>query len=93
VSRDPYVAAGRSWCEKCQVWGLPTEAAWLTETLIVASYGGCSHVASTRIVDPTELRPDVRCTATTKAGRRCHLDAGPGGLCPTHAGSRREASR
>jgi hypothetical protein len=93
VSRDPLAAAGRSWCEACQEWGLPQDAIFLGEGLILATYAGCDHVATTRLVDTTELRPDVRCTATTKAGRRCHLDAGPGGLCPTHAGSRREASR
>jgi hypothetical protein len=93
VNRDPYAAAGHLWCDQCQEWGFPTEAAWLAESLIVATYGGCSHVASTRTVDLAKILHDARCTALTKAGRRCHLDAGPGGLCPVHAGSRREASR
>ena len=93
MSQDPYVTAGRSWCEKCQVWGLPTDAAWLAEDVLVATYGGCSHVAITRVVDTAEILPEARCTALTKLGRRCRHDAVHGGLCSVHSGSRREASR
>lgn len=78
------IAAGRGWCESCQVWGLPTDAAWLTSTLVIASFGGCRHFTCTAVVDTASLQFDDRCIATTKRGLRCHLRAGRGGLCSTH---------
>jgi len=78
------IAAGRAWCESCQVWGLPTDAAWLTSTLVIASYAGCRHVTHTAVVDSASLEPDERCLATTRRGRRCQLRAGRGGRCPVH---------
>lgn len=83
---DPLLHAGRLWCERCQTWGLPTDAAWLDSKLVLACYVGCEHTNRTMVVDSTTITPDVRCAATTKSGRRCRLSAtDAGGLCSVHA--------
>lgn len=89
--RDPLLAAGRVWCEICQCFALPIDAAYVTPTelggLILVEYEGCEHVAEVCIVDVASIPVDSRCDAFTRSGRRCRNPALGSGRCWHHSKS------
>jgi hypothetical protein len=50
----------------------------------IADGDGTVPPAAHSTLAPSVLRASARCTATTHAGARCKLKAGPDGLCPLH---------
>jgi hypothetical protein len=91
------LAAGYRWCEKCQKFAFPVDAAYLGSSsagyLVLAEYFGCEHGTGTTIVDTADIQPDQRCTAETANGRRCRNAASEVGRCRTHASATRKAER
>lgn len=92
--RDPYLDAGRIWCEKHQEYSLPVDAAWLEDDLLIASYVGCGCADRIWISAPSELIQDIRCDATTTKGRRCRRPiAADGRFCHIHSQAAPESNK
>ena len=89
---DAFSAAGYVVCPRSGAVAWPVDAAWLDDDLLVASFPapeceGCSHTDDVRIIRPSTLPVSERCTATTRAGRRCTRRVAVGAVCAVHARS------
>jgi hypothetical protein len=97
IRLHPLLAAGYRWCEACQMFSFPVDAAYLgpseTGLLVMAEYFGCEHGTGTVIVDTAEIQPDQRCTAATANGRRCRNATIEAGRCRVHASAIRNVAR
>ena len=92
MTTDAFSAAGYVACPLSGAVVWPTDAAWLDEDLLVASFpapecDGCSHTAQVRIIRSSALPTSERCTAATRAGRRCTRRVAVGAVCAVHARS------
>ena len=91
------LAAGYRWCEECQKFSFPVDAAYLEPSdagfLVMAEYFGCEHGTGTTIVNTADIQPDRRCTAATANGRRCRNATTEAGRCGIHATAARKAKR
>jgi hypothetical protein len=75
---DPILAAGVNNCHVCLAVGYPTNATWLGEDQILATYAApCEHVGeSTHVLAPSQLRPlakqyPTRCMGITASDTWC----------------------
>jgi len=93
----PLLAAGYRWCEACQMFGFPVDAAYLGPSdmghFVMAEYFGCEHATGTAIVDTADVQPDKRCTAETANGKRCRNATSEAGRCRVHATAAWKAKR
>lgn len=99
MSRDPLLRCGFLVCPDCGKIGYPSEAVWISEDQILATYPrACSHrrditwivtpseLGAARIENPELCMPGRRCTGTTRAGNPCRSYASAGSpFCPQHA--------
>ncbi len=94
---DPIMVAGLACCPVCARVTYPSEASWLDDTLIIASFpASCGHSrARTAVIDPKQLPAmpgdpcryvsDRRCAGRTRAGRPCRGYAETGSdFCSVH---------
>jgi len=83
TSDDPLIHAGHVRCSTCRTASWPTDADWISETLILASYeAACEHATPhTWIVDAT-AGPDpaaaLFCSGRTATGALCRNKPRPG---------------
>ena len=97
IRLHPLLAAGYRWCETCQLFSFPVDAAYLGPSdagfLVLAEYFGCEHGTGMVIVDTADIQPDRRCTAVTTSGKRCRNATSEAGRCGIHATAARKAKR
>lgn len=71
---DPLLAAGSVTCDTCRYQSFPSDATWLGDDLILATYPtGCTHIRTFTwlVKDGHHVPRPPRCDATTKAGTWC----------------------
>lgn len=86
---DPLIRAGSICCGTCGGLGYPTDAAWLDDGRILATFGAvCQHGpdGGTWIIDPAEYarHRNKWCHRPTKDGGRCRNRSRNGRPCRIH---------
>ncbi len=97
--RDPLLYARFLKCATCHRVSFPTDAEWLDDELILATYpAACPHAPTITVVievrelivamagiDTEKYLPRRRCAGTTTRGRSCRAFAQPGSdFCAAH---------